>query len=147
MNGGFPSHRVSNVENLSMSCHVIMDWYSPNRVVSQMLAPLAACREPAGKLWQLCKVLYEESEHPLNLHLKKTGRHFVESTSKDHSVLLSAIWRQGFATQTYINICLYYVNPYRCILIVTIGIYYYQSILILFCTSRAVRTLTYVLFP
>ena len=29
-----------------------------NRLVSQMRAPLAACREPAGKLWQLCKVLY-----------------------------------------------------------------------------------------
>ena len=23
-----------------------------------MWAPLAACREPAGKLWQLCNVLY-----------------------------------------------------------------------------------------
>ena len=23
-----------------------------------MLAPLAACRVPTGKLWQLCKVLY-----------------------------------------------------------------------------------------
>ena len=23
-----------------------------------MRAPLAACREPAGKLWQLCEVLY-----------------------------------------------------------------------------------------
>ena len=32
------------------------------RLVSQMQAPLAACREPAGKLWQLCKVLYV-SEH------------------------------------------------------------------------------------
>ena len=29
-----------------------------NRLVSQMRAPLEACREPAGKLWQLCKVLY-----------------------------------------------------------------------------------------
>ena len=29
-----------------------------NRFVSQMLVPLVACREPAGKLWQLCKVLY-----------------------------------------------------------------------------------------
>ena len=29
-----------------------------NRVVSQMRAPLVACRKPAGKLWQLCKVLY-----------------------------------------------------------------------------------------
>ena len=31
-----------------------------NRLVSQMRAPLAACREPAGKIWQLCKVLYVE---------------------------------------------------------------------------------------
>ena len=29
-----------------------------NRLVSQMWAPLAACREPAGKLWQLCQVWY-----------------------------------------------------------------------------------------
>ena len=29
-----------------------------NRIVSQMRAPLAACREPAVKLWQQCKVLY-----------------------------------------------------------------------------------------
>ena len=29
-----------------------------NRLVSQMLVPRAACREPAGKLWQLCKALY-----------------------------------------------------------------------------------------
>ena len=29
-----------------------------NRLVSQMRASLAACREPAGKLWQLYKVLY-----------------------------------------------------------------------------------------
>ena len=29
-----------------------------NRLVSQMRAPLAPCRKPAGKLWQLCKVLY-----------------------------------------------------------------------------------------
>ena len=29
-----------------------------NRLVSQMRASLAACRESAGKLWQLCKVLY-----------------------------------------------------------------------------------------
>ena len=29
-----------------------------NRLVSQMRVPLAACRKPAGKLWQLCKVLY-----------------------------------------------------------------------------------------
>ena len=27
-----------------------------NRLVSQMRAPLTACRKPAGKLWQLCKV-------------------------------------------------------------------------------------------
>ena len=29
-----------------------------NRLVTQMWAPLAACREPAWKLWQLCMVLY-----------------------------------------------------------------------------------------
>ena len=33
-------------------------WQIPYRLVSQMRAPLAACREPAEKLWQLCKVLY-----------------------------------------------------------------------------------------
>ena len=31
------------------------DWVA---FVSQMLAPLVACRDPAGKLWQLCKVFY-----------------------------------------------------------------------------------------
>ena len=31
---------------------------SDKRLVSQMRAPLAASREPAGKLWQLCQVLY-----------------------------------------------------------------------------------------
>ena len=34
-----------------------MYWHE-NRLVLQMLAPLGACREPAGKLWQLRKVLY-----------------------------------------------------------------------------------------
>ena len=29
-----------------------------NRLVSQMRAPLKACREPTGELWQLYKVLY-----------------------------------------------------------------------------------------
>ena len=29
-----------------------------NTPVSQMRVPLAACHEPAGKLWPLCKVLY-----------------------------------------------------------------------------------------
>ena len=29
-----------------------------NRLVSQMRVALAAYREPAAKLWQLCKVLY-----------------------------------------------------------------------------------------
>ena len=31
---------------------------SSNRLVSQMRATLVAYLEPAGKLWQLCKVLY-----------------------------------------------------------------------------------------
>ena len=33
-------------------------WWCHNRLVSQMRTPLATCREPAGKLWQLCKVLH-----------------------------------------------------------------------------------------
>ena len=35
-----------------------------------MRAPLAACREPAGKLWQLCKVFYvfEHKTHYLLIH-------------------------------------------------------------------------------
>ena len=37
--------------------HYIMAPYC-NRLVSQMQANLAAYRKPAGKLWQLCKVLY-----------------------------------------------------------------------------------------
>ena len=32
--------------------------WNHNRLVSQMRTPLAACCEPAGKLQQLCKVLY-----------------------------------------------------------------------------------------
>ena len=37
-------------------------------LVSQMRAPLAACHEPAWKLWQLCKVLYvfqHKTQYPL----------------------------------------------------------------------------------
>ena len=30
-----------------------------NRLISQMRVSLEACRKPAGKLWQLCKVLYD----------------------------------------------------------------------------------------
>ena len=32
--------------------------HTGKKIVSQMQAPLAACHQPAGKLWQLCKVLY-----------------------------------------------------------------------------------------
>ena len=32
-----------------------------SRLVSQMWVPLAACRKPAGKLWQLCKVLWSST--------------------------------------------------------------------------------------
>ena len=44
--------------------------FQSNRLVSQMRAPLAACREPAGKLWQLCKVLYvfEDKTQYLLIH-------------------------------------------------------------------------------
>ena len=64
-----------------------------NRLVSQMLAPLAACREPARKLWQLCKVLYvfeHRAQYIFNpcsiyphcgilKHRKRTPNDFVES--------------------------------------------------------------------
>ena len=45
-----------------------------NRFVSQMRAPLAACCEPAGKLWQLCKVLYvfEHKTQYLSIHAPYT---------------------------------------------------------------------------
>ena len=35
--------------------------FDVNRLVAQMRAPLAICREPEGKLWQLCNVLYNIS--------------------------------------------------------------------------------------
>ena len=38
--------------------NLITHTLTPNRLVSQMRAPLAVCREPAGKLWQLWNVLY-----------------------------------------------------------------------------------------
>ena len=40
------------------------------RPVSQMQVPLVACCEPAGKLWQLCKVLYvfEHKKQYLLIH-------------------------------------------------------------------------------
>ena len=33
-------------------------WAWSNGLVSQMQAHLAACREPEGKLWEVCKVFY-----------------------------------------------------------------------------------------
>ena len=39
--------------------------HGKKRLVSQMQAPLAACREPAGKFWQRCKVLYVFNPRPL----------------------------------------------------------------------------------
>ena len=41
-------------------------WCQYNRLVSQMQAPPAACREPAGKLWQQCKVLYVQNLQSTN---------------------------------------------------------------------------------
>ena len=44
------------------------------RLISQMRAPLAACRDPAGKLWQLCNVLYvfEHKTQSLLIHAPYT---------------------------------------------------------------------------
>ena len=57
-----------------MICYVVADTMvhinNYNRLVLQMRAPLVACREPAGKLWQLCKLLYvfEQKTHYLSIH-------------------------------------------------------------------------------
>ena len=40
----------SHCDNTACSCF--------SRLVSEMRAPLAACREPARELWQLCNMLY-----------------------------------------------------------------------------------------
>ena len=37
---------------------LMLSMWDTNRLVSQTRVPIAACREPAGKLWQLCMVLY-----------------------------------------------------------------------------------------
>ena len=48
---------ISAIENtlvkieMSRKANTIKVVYHNNRLVSQMRAPLAACREPAGKLW------------------------------------------------------------------------------------------------
>ena len=45
-----------------------------NSLVSQMRAILAASREPVGKLWQMCKVLYvfEQKTQYLLIHAQFT---------------------------------------------------------------------------
>ena len=45
-----------------------------NRLVSHMRATLAVSREPAGKLWQLCEVLYvfEQKTQYLLIHAQFT---------------------------------------------------------------------------
>ena len=51
--------KLSHVSKSCPSWHIQWCHYNTsNRLVSQMQVPLAACRQPAGKLWQLCKVLY-----------------------------------------------------------------------------------------
>ena len=49
-------------------------FYIANRLVSQMRVTIAASREPAGKLWQLCKVLYvfEQNMQYLLIHAQFT---------------------------------------------------------------------------
>ena len=49
--------KYCNMLMLSRKC-IPGDLHRCNRLVSQKRATLAAYREPAGKLWQLCKVLY-----------------------------------------------------------------------------------------
>ena len=51
------------------------NWKRYNRLISQMRVTLAASREPAGKLWQLCKVLYvfEQKTQYILIHAQFTG--------------------------------------------------------------------------
>ena len=51
-----------------------------NKLVSQMRATLAASRKPAGKLWQLCKVLYV-------FELKKNAISFLIHAQFTHIVI------------------------------------------------------------
>ena len=55
----------------------------PSRLVLQMWVPLAACHKPAGKLWQLCKVLYvfEHKMQYLLIHAPYTRIAFFFYTS------------------------------------------------------------------
>ena len=52
-----PTKKQAHTYPVVYSQHVVSE-HRLNRFVPQMRVPLAACREPAGKLWQLCKVLY-----------------------------------------------------------------------------------------
>ena len=45
---------------------------TPCRLVSQMRAPVAACREPAGKLWQLCAGLCFWTQHAISFNRCRT---------------------------------------------------------------------------
>ena len=45
-------------QHTNPSSFAMIRQFSRKRLVPQMRAPLAACREPAGKLWLLCRVLY-----------------------------------------------------------------------------------------
>ena len=49
--------------------------FATNRLVAQMRVTLVASREPAGKLWPLCKVLYvfEQKTQYLLIHAEFTN--------------------------------------------------------------------------
>ena len=74
VNATRPHYRLVNIGsgNGLMPSGTRPQWVmvNSNRLVSQMRVPLAACREPAGKLWQLCKVLYvfEHKMHYFLIH-------------------------------------------------------------------------------
>ena len=73
MNGWVNTREAGDLRRHTAHYDVTVTHYS-SLLVSQMRAPLAACREPAGKLWQLCKVLYmfEHKTQYLLIHAPNT---------------------------------------------------------------------------
>ena len=92
---------------------LMLSMWDTNRLVSQTRVPIAACREPAGKLWQLCMVLYV-FEHKTRYILNPcsiyphcgilTHRQIVRGALTRHRRFLVVAGQSGFTpTQSHDN--------------------------------------------
>ena len=65
---------ISNMDEY-INLDILTKTVDANKLVSQTRAPLAACHEPARKLWHLCNVLYafEHKKQCLLIHAPFTG--------------------------------------------------------------------------